>query len=547
MNQSALPSVSAATLEIVPLGRLQAAAVLCAVMLLAAGCSGRGQARFPGAIAPTAPQPPPPDSAVQQPTTDQVVENPQHLTTEIDASQADETATIAAKIEKLAIDLPTSPPRQLTAADLWPSSADINIPMNAQVKEFVALFTSKRKTFLEEGLSRGMQYLPMIRSILHAEELPIDLAYIPLVESAFKPMALSGAKARGIWQFMSGTGLENGLTHDWYIDERIEAEKATHAAAKYLKTLHRMFDGDWALALAAYNAGQGRVKRALKRSGHSDFWALTASTTYLPRETRNYVPLVMAAMIIARDPVKYGLNAQPAYTPRLETVTLPAAVDLRWIATWIGSSVSSIQALNPELRRWLTPIRSTNHELKVPSGTGDIIRAHLALASPTDLAPLDWHTVEQGETLIAIARKLKVTRTDLAEANYLSTRARLQIGQRLIIPRAPTLQLARQDRTLPKLKPAVPQPTNVADKVNAGKDSASKPLMATDVTGADTEPQPPEPLVHRVKRGDTLSSIARLYRTTVASLKRWNGLQSNMILVGQHLSIFTSQSTIATH
>ena len=132
---------------------------------------------------------------------------------------------------------------------------------------FVQLFTGRLKTFLEEGLSRSVQYLPMIQSVFRAEGLPLDLAYVPLVESAFKPTALSRAKARGIWQFMRGTALENGLTHDWYIDERAEPEKATRAAAKYLRTLNGMFDGDWHLALASYNGGPGRVQRAMKRSG----------------------------------------------------------------------------------------------------------------------------------------------------------------------------------------------------------------------------------------------------------------------------------------
>jgi len=528
--------------------RLQSAGVICAVALLAAGCSGRGKPRFPGAIASTAAEPSPADPNTESPTPDQIVGQAEQPATLTRAGQDDQTS--AAGGDPSAWQAFTPAPTRLTAVDLWPSEPDIDVPMNSQVKEFVASLTGKRKAFLEGGLSRSMQYLPMIRDILRAEGLPLDLAYIPLVESAFKPMALSGAQAMGIWQFMSGTGLENGLTHDWYIDERIEAEKATRAAAKYLKSLHKMFKGDWALALASYNAGQGRVKRALKRSGRSDFWSLTGSTTYLPRETRNYVPLVMAAMVVARDPAKHGLNVEPTDVPRFEIVTLPAAVDLRWIATWIGSSVSAIQDLNPELRRWLTPIRATEHPLKVPSGTGDIIRAHLALASPGDLAPLDWYTVAKGETLVAIARKLKVTRTDLAESNYLSTRARLQVGQRLIIPRAPTFDLVKQDSALAKLEPATPQPADVTagvTEVDAGIDVEIDAARAANVTVVAVEPSPPASIEHRVKRGDTLFSLARVYRTTVASLKRWNHLQSNTILVGQRLTIWAGQATIATY
>jgi membrane-bound lytic murein transglycosylase D len=542
--------------------RLQSVGVICAVAILAVGCSGRGKPRFPGAIASTGTEALPAEPTAEPKTPDHVAGRTQEPATGPGAGDGNKASATGRDLSSVEAFAPT--PTRLTVADLWPSAPDIDIPMNSQVKEFVASFTGTRKTFIEAGLSRSMQYLPMIRNILRAEGLPLDLAYIPLVESAFKPMALSGAQAMGIWQFMSGTGLENGLTHDWYIDERIEAEKATRAAAKYLKMLHKMFDGDWALALAAYNAGQGRVKRAMKRSGRSDYWKLTASTMYLPRETRNYVPLVMAAMVVARDPAKHGLNVEPTDAPRFDIVTLPAAVDLRWIATWIGSSVTEIQDLNPELRRWLTPIRATEHPLKVPSGTGDIIRAHLAVASPGNLAPLDWHTVEKGETLVAIARELKVTRTDLAEANYLSTRARLQVGQRLIIPRAPTLQLVRQDSTSPEAPPrfeaSAPEASDVTatvtrvetvvdtqTDVDAGVDVRSPPLLAANARDVAVEPPPPESIVHRVKRGDTLFSLARLYRTTVASLKRWNDLRSNRILVGQHLTVRTGQATIATY
>ncbi|MDA1184980.1 MAG: LysM peptidoglycan-binding domain-containing protein [Acidobacteria bacterium] len=534
--------------------RIQLAGVVCAIALLAAACSGRSAPRFPGAIASTAGGPADSEPAAQ-PQAAKPVEPPAELAVRLTDPGSDTTGEDA---EDGASGTP--PPRaatdRVTAADLWPSAPDIDIPMNAHVKEFIELFTGERRAFLERGLSRGMQYLPMIREILKAEELPIDLAYIPLVESGFTTTAVSGAQAKGIWQFMSMTGLENGLTHDWYIDERAEAEKATRAAAKYLKSLQAMFDGDWALALAAYNAGQGRVQRAMKRSGRSDYWSLIGSTMHLPRETRNYVPSVMATMVIARDPARYGFDIQAAEAPRVETVFLPAAVDLRWIATWIGSSVSAIQALNPELRRWLTPVRAADHPLKVPAGTGDIIRANLAQARPDAWAPLDWHTVEKGETLVAVARKLNVTRTDLAEANYLSTRARLQAGQRLIVPRAPELQLARAESPPTSLTPAARVSSAETDDDATGTQgdtrvAQAQPLpvetAAAQVSATADVASPSAPIVHRVRPGDTLYSLARLYQTTVASLKRWNHLQSNTILIGQRLTIITGQTTTATY
>jgi membrane-bound lytic murein transglycosylase D len=447
------------------------------------------------------------------------------------AEQHYEAATIdqILAVSTFEIPAPSAETTQTVTADLQAIVHDIDIPLNAKVLSFVQLFTGRLKSFLEEGLSRGMQYLPMIQDIFRAEGLPLDLAYVPLVESAFKPSALSRAKARGIWQFMRGTALENGLTHDWYIDERAEPEKATRAAAKYLKTLNGMFDGDWHLALASYNGGPGRVQRAIKRSGRPDFWKLTATTRYLPRETRDYVPLILAAIIIARNPTQYGMNVQRFEQPPAETVALSAAVDLRRIAEWLGMPVQTLQDLNPELRRWTTPVRATDYELKVPAGTGDIVRAHLVQTDPDELAPLNWHTVKKGETLVTIAKKLKVNRADLAEANYLSTRAKVSTGQRLIIPRAPALLTARAD---------TPAPETESRQVDVAL--ASSPAPETD--------QPAQAsLIYRVKRGDTLFSIAKLYRTTVASLKTWNRLRTNSIQVGQRLTIFTQRTATATN
>lgn len=433
-------------------------------------------------------------------------------------------------ISTFEIPAPTLETKQAVAADLQISLHDIDIPLNARVLQFVQLFSGRMKAFLEEGLSRGVRYLPMVQDVFRAEGLPLDLAYVPLVESAFKPSALSRAKARGIWQFMRGTALENGLRQDWYIDERAEPLKATRAAAKYLRTLHDMFDGDWHLALASYNGGPGRVQRAIKRSGRKDFWKLSATTKFLPRETRDYVPLVLAAMIIARNPAQYGMNITPIDIPDYETVTLTSPVDLRRVAEWTNTPVKTIQDLNPELRRWTTPVRATDYELKVPAGTAEMVQAHLTAADPETLAPLNWHTVKKGETLVTIARKLKVNRTDLAEANYLTLRSKVATGQRLIIPRAPEVLLAAQpERTVPVTE--------------------SRSLDVVQASGSAPEPEQTEParLVYRVKRGDTLSSIARLYRTTVASLKTWNRLRTNSIQVGQRLTIFRQPTTTATN
>jgi membrane-bound lytic murein transglycosylase D len=421
--------------------------------------------------------------------------------------------------------------KQVVADDLQSTDHDIAIPLNTRVLSYVELFSGRLRGYLQEGLSRGARFLPMIQDVFRAEGLPLDLAYVPLVESAFKPDALSRAKAKGMWQFMRGTALENGLKHDWYIDERAEPEKATRAAAKYLKTLYSSF-GDWHLALASYNGGPGRVQSAIRRSGgQKDFWKLSASKRYLPRETRDYVPLILAAMIIARNPAQYGMDLEPAPsgTPNFEKVTLPVAVDLRRVAEWVGTPVQTIQVLNPELRRWTTPIRAKDYELKVPEGTAEVVRARLA--EEGDSSNLTWHTVRKGETLLSIARKLKVNRADLAEANYLSVKSRVTPGQQLIVPRAPTLLLAARTDN-----PPPPVETKRTDPVLTA--SVSVPARVSETPAAQSQSK----VVYRVKKGDTLASIARIFQTTVASLKKWNSLRSNSLRIGQRLTILSPRA-----
>jgi membrane-bound lytic murein transglycosylase D len=228
------------------------------------------------------------------------------------------------------------------------------------------------------------------------------------------------------------------------------------------------------------------------------------------------------------------LEPAPPAVPNYEKVTLPVAVDLRRVAEWTGTDIETIQDLNPELRRWTTPVRATNYELKVPEGSGDVVLAKLNEYGPEATA-LAWHTVRKGETLLSIARKLKVSRTDLAEANYLSTRARVSAGQQLIIPRAPTLLLAaRTDNGAPLVETQATDPAVAA--------SLSIPNRPADPDAALSK------LVYRVKRGDTLASIARIFQTSVASLKKWNSLRSSSIKVGQRLTIVTARSAaLATH
>jgi membrane-bound lytic murein transglycosylase D len=421
---------------------------------------------------------------------------------------------------------PASPElKDALRSDIQGGEHDIPIPLNQRVLSFIELFQGRLHDFLEEGMRRGSKYLPMIQNVFRAEGLPLDLAYVPLVESAFNPNALSRTKAKGVWQFMRGTGLENGLRQDWYIDERSDPEKATVAAAKYLNTLADMFDGDWHLALASYNGGPGRLQRAIKAAGGvADFWALSAKPRILPRETRDYVPMILAAIVIARNPAQYGFEFETEEPHQYETVTLDQPVDLRRIAEWADTTIADIQTLNPELRRWTTPIKDDAYTLKVPMGTADIVNAKLSDASTAELASLRWYTVKKGDTLAKIARTLRVGRTDLAAANYLKTTARVSPGSKLMVPRESTvLMAARADRRVP----AAESRALVADAV----------VPAVQADGGQRVK-----ISYRVKRGDTLVSIARVFSTSVSAIKTWNRIPGSTIRAGERLTIYTARA-----
>jgi membrane-bound lytic murein transglycosylase D len=422
---------------------------------------------------------------------------------------------------------PTTELENAVENDLQLTRHDVDIPLNGKVLSYIELFQTRLHDWFDEGLRRGSRYLPMIQDVFRAQGLPLDLAYVPLIESAFNPNAQSRAKAKGLWQFMRPTGLDYDLKQNWYIDERSDPEKATRAAATYLKTLGGMFGGDWHLALASYNVGPRRIQQARARSRKNDFWDLAATARYLPRETREYVPMILAAIVIARNPSQYGFDVAPEQPLSYEKVAVSEPIDLRRVAEWTGAPIDDIQALNPELRRWTTPVRSPDYELKVPVGTGDAFRARLTEASPESLATLQWHTVKRGESLLTIARTLKVKQADLADANYLSIRARVKPGQQLIIPSAPTTLLAaRADNPAPETQLAVSH--------------AVVSQQATSPTHARLEPQK---VVYRVKSGDTLFSIARLYNTTVDALKSWNTrISGSRIQAGDRLTIFASSA-----
>jgi membrane-bound lytic murein transglycosylase D len=376
---------------------------------------------------------------------------------------------------------------------------DLPVELNEAVLSCLDLYQGRLRDWFSAALSRGQRYLPHIREVFAEEGIPQDLAYVALVESAFKPTAYSRARARGVWQFISATGRRYGLQQDWWIDERSDPEKATHAAAKYLKELYEMFD-DWNLALAAYNAGEMKVARAMKRYKTSDFWRLR-ETRGLRRETKNYVPLIHAAIVIAKSPERYGFTVVADEVPESEEVAIEGAYDLRVVAECASEPVETIRALNPQLRRLATPADRT-FALKVPAGRAAALRDCLADLPPEKRVAFRTHVVRRGQSLAGIARANGVTARDIAEANNLSLRRRLRPGTQLIIP--------------------IPARSRVTTARHA------------------SPPKDADRVRYRIRRGDTLASIAARYNTTVDELRTWNGLRGSMIAAGSFLTIYTT-------
>jgi len=263
------------------------------------------------------------------------------------------------------------------------------------------------------------------------------------------------------------------------------------------------------------------MQRAMKKSRVNNFWTLAEKPKLLPRETREYVPMILAAIVIARNQSQYGFDFEAEAPHTYDKVTLPRPVDLRRVAEWADTSIDEIQALNPELRRWTTPVKATNYELKVPVGKAEVVAEKLADAPPVDLASLKFYTVKRGDTLPLIARKLNVSKADLAEANDLNVTAHVAAGQKLIVPHeASVLMAARSERTVP----AAEARTTVAQAGQLAQAAASSNRVKVN---------------YAVKRGDTLASLARLFQTTVAAIKTWNPrLPGESLTAGQHLTLY---------
>jgi membrane-bound lytic murein transglycosylase D len=406
---------------------------------------------------------------------------------------------------------PSEETRRTTQEAVREEANDLPIELNDAVLASIELYQGRLRDWFTAALARGGRYLPTIRKVFAEEGIPQDLAYVALVESAFKPHALSRAKARGVWQFISSTGRRYGLEQDWWVDERSNPEKATRAAARYLKDLFQLF-GDWNLALAGYNAGEQKVVRGLDRYGVADFWSLSR-TRGLRRETKNYVPMIHAAIVVAKAPEKYGFEVTPEPPLAYDTVSVEGPFDLRLVSECAGASLDDVRLLNPELRRLATPARRT-FEIKVPVGSGDKLSECLAAVPADERVRFRTHVVGRGQTLASIARQYGTRTADIAQANGLSPGKRLAVGTELIIP------------IDPKVKTAAPRPPTPAE---------DGPIVARTSQGG------PARVSYRIKPGDTLAAIASQYRTTVRDIQTWNGLRGSRIAAGATLTIYTDR------
>ena len=422
---------------------------------------------------------------------------------------------------------------------------DFPIDLNDKVLTWVSVFTTTKRGFMENALGRASAYLPMIRQVFAEEGVPSDLAYLAVIESGFRNEAKSRAKAVGMWQFIRSTGRIYGLAGSAWVEERRDPVKSARAAARYLKRLYEV-SGDWYLAASGYNAGPLTLERAIQNLGTRNFWDL-ARSRWLRTETKNYVPELCAAILVGRNPERYGLNIAAATPYVYETVTVPAMTSLAVLARYAGTDSATLKALNPELLRGSTP--PGTYMLRVPPGRALECMRQLARMPAGKKLDFRHYTVRRGDTLAKVAKRFKLAPDDLLDANDITAR-QFKPGRRLLVPPAPSLALDERDlapriervkllgdRPLDPLPgmPFVPAPA--AQEAAAGTSPApARPAVADppqepaprEPSAAKAEPAAPSAgpgptgPTHRARPGETLAKIARARQIPLGELMRLN-------------------------
>lgn len=313
------------------------------------------------------------------------------------------------------------------------SMPDVPIVVNRNVESFINYFQTSGRKYFEKWWNRSRNYMTMLRSILRENGVPEDISYIAFIESGLNPTAKSHANAVGMWQFIKGTATRYGLRVDWWVDERMDPEKATYAAAKYFKNLYGQF-GSWYLAAAGYNAGEGRVVKAIKKHGTEDFWELASQKKPFRKETKDYVPKYLAALMIAKDPTTYGFDQIEHYNgTSYEKVRVAQATDLRVIADAAGTSVEEIRRLNPELLRRFTPPNYPNYEIKIPVGTKAQFVENIDRIPAAKKVTFISHKVRRGETIAKIAKKYNTSVNPIMYLNNIS-KPKVKPGTIIMVP-----------------------------------------------------------------------------------------------------------------
>ncbi|MEZ4845702.1 MAG: LysM peptidoglycan-binding domain-containing protein [Bdellovibrionota bacterium] len=382
---------------------------------------------------------------------------------------------------------------------------EVPLVLNQQVEKWMDYFQGRGRKYFVKWLGRSGRYVPMMKQILRENGIPEGLIYLSMIESGFSPNAYSRAKAVGPWQFMKFTGERYGLRVTYWIDERMDAEKSTLAAAQHLKDLYDEFD-HWYLAAAGYNAGAGKISRAITRYQTEDFWEMS-KYRYLKPETKNYVPKLLAASLLASDPEKYGFTDIEYQEPiPYEKVAAPEPVKLETIAQTLEVPLEALKDLNPELRRGVTPPDYPNYELKVPVGFQSKFEALYAQMPRHKIENIISYRVRSGDTLSGIAKKHGVYLSTITQYNNLKSTRMIRRGQEILIPIG--------DRQ--------PAATKTASS------SAPKTYKAVAVQNG---------VQYVVQSGDTLWTISRKFNVTVSELRKWNNIRRSSIFPGQKLTI----------